>query len=385
MVWLLLLLLGGGSGGAAVAGAQTAVEPAAVAAPALPSYQVITDLIAGNPVPAEELAAWVNPAGFRDYVAEMQQIWQRFEKQHLQPLRQWADRELAPVAADAATAFYPFSGPDLVNLLAFFPHAKTYVMLALEPVGTLPRFRPGANEGFYHSLEYALNELLHFNFFFTEHMASDLRRRELDGVLPVLLFFLGREQVRVHEVTSLLLPPEGPLREQPAAPGEKFVGPGVPGVKIVFRRGPAAPAQTLYYFSFNLQNGSWRQAPHFVAFLESLAPYQTLVKAASYLMFKGHYSHIRDFILTHSQVVLQTDEGIPVRYFEAQQWERRLYGVYKQPIALFRNCYQPDLAALYRQQQTAPLPFGVGYHHRRHTSNLMLARRLLRLVEEGGN
>jgi len=385
MVWLLFLLPGGGSS-AGAAGAQSASGAyASPAAPGSPSYQLFTDLIAGNPVPADALAPWVNPLGFQDYVAEIQQVWQRYQTQQLQPLRQWADRELGEVETEAATAFYPFSGPDLVNLLAFFPRAETYLMLALEPVGTLPILRPGANEGFYYSLECAINELLHFNFFFTEHMASDLRRRELDGVLPVLLFFLGREQMQVQEVNYVQLAPGGQVREQPAAPGEKFIGMGISGVRIVFRRQPAAPVQTLYYFSFNLQNASWRQSPHFVKFLQSLAPYQTLLKAASYLMFKGHYSHIRDFILNHSQVVLQTDEGIPVRYFAPEQWERRFYGVYKQPIALFRNCYQPDLAALYRQQRTTPLPFGIGYHHRRHTSNLMVARRLARPVEEGGN
>jgi len=356
------------------------VQNAAPAISEAPSYQLLTDLIAGNPVKDQELAPYVNPAGFQDYVAGIKQVWQRFENQHLQPIRQWAAREVG--RGGGATVFYPFSGPDLANLLAFFPDARTYVMLALEPVGTLPVLRPGANEPFYQSLDYALNELLHFNFFFTERMANDLRRRELDGVLPLLLFFLGREQVQVNEVTFLRQSPEGQMLVQPARPGEKFPGSGIPGVKIVFQRGPAAPEQTLYYFSFNLQNASWRRSPHFVAFLQGLAPFQTLVKAASYLMFKSHYSDIRQFILDQSQMVLQTDEGIPVRFFAADQWDRRFYGVYQQPIALFRNCYQPDLAGLYRQQPTPALPFGIGYHHRRNSANLMLARRVSRLVEE---
>ncbi len=378
-VWALLA-----GGGPAAAWAPTdhggAALPAAPRQDEAPSYQLLTDLIAGNPVRDHNLGAWVNPAGFRDYAAGMQQVWQRFEHQHLQPIRQWAAREVGP--GGAATVFYPFSGPDLANMLAFFPRAKNYVMLALEPVGTLPVLRPGANEPFFQSLEYALNELLHFNFFFTERMANDLRRRELDGVLPLLLFFLGREQVQVKDVVFLLQSAEGQMQEKPARPGEKFSGPGIPGVRIVFQRSAADPEQTIYYFSFNLNNASWRRSPHFVAFLQGLAPLQTLVKAASYLMFKPHYGDIRQFILDQSQVVLQTDEGIPVRYLHASQWERRFFGVYKQPIALFRNCYQPDLAALYSQQPTTPLPFGIGYHHRRNSSNLLLARRISHLVEE---
>ena len=379
----LLLLLGWGvpaSMAAAAAPAEPAAGQPSEASP--PPYQLFTALIAGNPVDAADLANYVNPPGFQEYVTQTGQIWQRFEKQHLQPIRVWAEREVGP--APVATVLYPFSGPDLANLLAFFPKATTYVMLALEPVGTLPVFRPGANEPFYQSLEYALHELLHFNFFFTERMANDLRRRELDGVLPLLLFFLGREQVQVKDVTLLLQAPDGQMQEKRAQPGEKFSGPGIPGVKIVFQRSPVDPEQTVYYFSFNLNNASWRRSPHFVAFVQGLAPFQTLVKAASYLMFKSHYGDIRQFILEQSLTVLQTDEGIPVRYFEPERWERRFFGVYKQPIALFRNYYQPDLASLYAQQPTSPLPFGIGYHHHRHSANLMLARRLPRLVEEGG-
>ncbi|MGQ9919724.1 MAG: hypothetical protein ACUVRZ_00165 [Desulfobacca sp.] len=373
-----------GWGGVGGAWGQTSSDGLGQGAAALaqerPAYQLLTDLIAGNPVKEEEAAVYVNPAGFREYVADVREVWQRYEREHLQPIREWAAQELRAEAA--ATVFYPFSGPDLANMLAFFPDARTSVMLALEPVGSLPVLRPGANEPFYQSLEYALHELLHFNFFMTEHLANDLRQRELDGVLPLLLFFLGREQVQVQEVSFLRQAPAGEMLAQPARPGENFLGPGVPGVKIVFQRGPAAPAQTLYYFSFNLQNASWRRSPQFIAWLQSLGPLQTMVKAASYLMFKSLYSDIRQFILDRSQLVLQTDEGIPVRYFDAGLWDRRLYGVYQQPIALFRNCYQPDLAALYRQQATPPLPFGIGYHHRRHSANLLVARRLPRLVEE---
>lgn len=383
-IWLGLLLSWGGPSAAPAVAAQgqdkvSAQQPGEQQ----PSYQVITDLIAGNPVDAAVLAGLVNPPGFQDYIQGIEEVWRGFANRHLQPIRQWAAQEIGD--SSTATVFYPFSGPDLVNLLAFFPKAKTYVLLALEPVGTLPVFRPGANEPFYQSLEYALNELLQFNFFFTNQMAHDLRRQELNGVLPLLLFFLGREQAQVKEVTYLLHSPEQQLQEKPALPGEKVSGPGIPGVRIIFQRGASEPEQAIYYFSINLQNASWRQSPQFVEYLKGLGPFQTLVKAASYLMFKPHYGDIRQFILSNSLMVLQTDEGIPVRYFAAEQWERRFFGVYKRPIALFQNCYQPDLAALYQQQPVAPLPFGIGYHHRRNSANLMLARRLPRLVEEGGN
>jgi hypothetical protein len=65
-----------------------------------------------------------------------------------------------------------------------------------------------------------------------------------------------------------------------------------------------------------------------------------------------------------------------LKYFSPEIWNRRFYGNYSCPIQLFANCFQPDMAGIYRNgQSAAPLPFGIGYHHRSNSSNLMLASR----------
>ncbi len=94
---------------------------------------------------------------------------------------------------------------------------------------------------------------------------------------------------------------DGSIIEKPVKGGEKLCGEGIPGVKIVFQRQEGEPEQTLYYFSFNLLNTSWRSHPQFVKFLKDFAPYRTFVKAASYLMFKPQFSDIRQFVLERSQ------------------------------------------------------------------------------------
>jgi hypothetical protein len=348
------------------------------------TYQDYTNLIAGtSPADASILEKCVNPAGWQAYAAEIAESWQQFEQKNLQPMRAWATQEIGPTQTVEGTVFYPFSGPDAVNMLAFFPQAKNYLLIALEPVGTLPVLKPGQNEPFFTNLQLATSELLQFNFFFTKVMAQDLVKREMDGVLPVLLYFLGRENLRVLDIKYWLMQPDGSITEKPVKGGDKLTGDGVPGVKIVFQRGEGAPEQTLYYFSFNLQNGSWQSHPQFVKFLKGFAPYRTFLKAASYLMFKPKFNDIRQFILERSQLVLQTDEGIPLKYFDPESWDRRFYGNYSCPIQLFANCFQSDMAGIYRQSQSAaPLPFGIGYHHRQKSSNLMLGSRKAVVAQE---
>ena len=293
-------------------------------------------------------------------------------------MREWAAKELG--SATAATVFYPFSGPDFVNVFALFPHAKTYLLIALEPVGEMPDFAARNEQNFFPSLQRSLYDLLQLDFFKTNQMRSSIGKSELKGTLPVLMFFLAREQARVLDVQYWVMKPDGTITESPAlGPGDRPTG--IPGVRIVFASPGSAENQTLYYFQFNLRNDSLARNQHFVSFLKSFGPMTSFAKAASYLMYKPHFSGIREFILDQSLYVLQGDSGIPLRYFDPAGWDLRFYGTYACPIALFSNCYQADMATIYKKgQDIQPLPFGIDYRHRARTSNLMFASKKVKLL-----
>ncbi len=349
----------------------------------LPTPQEYTNLIAGNEMDPARVAQWLNLEGWAAYLEEINAVWQRFAAKYLTPMRTWAQQELAALPHPTATVLYPFSGPDIINVLTLFPQAQHYLLIALEPLGSLPLFRPGENEPFYEALEQSLHNLLFLNYFITKDMASDLATPEMGGVLPVLLFFLGRENITVHEVTYQLLLPDGTIMSQPVQGGKKLTGAGIPGIKILFQRDPQAPHQTLFYFQFNLHDTSWQRQPHFAGFLQKLAPFRTFLKAASYLLFNADFSGIRQFILAQSQLVLQTDEGIPWRYFDPEQWDTRFYGQYACPIQVFAHCWQPDLAKMFQDsQRVKPLPFVIGYQGRPQAANLLLAVRRSIVVTE---
>ena len=320
----------------------------------------------------EDQPAWVQHAKFID------QHWARFTMGRLAPMRQWAAQELG--AASTATVFYPFSGPDFVNVFALFPRATTYLLIALEPVGNLPDFSTCNEPNFFASLQRSLYDLLQLDFFITNKIKATLGRSELKGTLPVLMFFLAREQARVLEVRYWTMKPDGSIEESPGL-GPEDRPDGIPGVRIVFTSPGSADKQTLYYFQFNLRNEYLARHQPFVAFLKSFGPVTTFTKAASYLMFKPHFSTIREFILDQSQYVLQGDSGIPLKHFDPAVWNLRFYGTYVGPISLFRYCFQADMAAVYRRgQDIQPLPFGIDYRHRARTSNLMFAAKKVKLA-----
>jgi hypothetical protein len=311
--------------------------------------------------------AWIN------FARVMDQSWGRFKQRQLEVMGAWASQEL--FQAQCPTVFYPFSGPDFVNMFTLFPQARTYLMVSLEPVGEIRNFSAPNDYSFFPGLQRSLYDLLQLSFFITPKLRVSLGKHDIKGVLSVLLFFMAREGVQVEEVQYWVMKPDGSIEETPATTAPIACSLGeTPGLKITFTRPGASEPQTLYYFRFNLGNNSMRQNQQFLSFLEKFGPLTTFSKAASYLMHKPYFSDIRQFILDKSLYVLESDSAIPVSYFDPSTWNLQFYGRYNGPINLFYNRYQPELAEIYQtSQDIRPLPFGICYHHRPRTSNLMWA------------
>jgi hypothetical protein len=131
--------------------------------------------------------------------------------------------------------------------------------------------------------------------------------------------------------------------------------------------------KTLYYFSTDLSNSGVRRSG-FLKFCETLAPGNSLIKSASYLLHAGNFSTVRDFILANSASIIQDDSGIPLTDYNPGKWRFFPFGRYAGPIAEFPGRYQPAYAELFRRSQ--PMDFGIGYRWRSYESNLLLSVKL---------
>jgi hypothetical protein len=90
-------------------------------------------------------------------------------------------------------------------------------------------------------------------------------------------------------------------------------------------------------------------------------------------MHTDGFDTTRQFLLNDCAAILQDDSGIPMRYFPADDWDIRLFGDYRGPIATFKQFPQPELDQLKAVQKPAGLPFGVGYRWHAGESSLILA------------
>ena len=354
-------------------------------------YNHYARFIAGMAVPQGALAAFQSRPAWVEYSRFLDRSWRNLNKRLLIPERRWAETGLGAAASSKSTVFYPFSGPDFANVYAFFPRARTYVLVALEPLGEIPKFAAmsdGQFKSYLQCMKNSLHDLLNINYFMTSHMEAELQDTGIEGVLPILLFMLARNNAQVLDVRYLTIGLDGRIQEFPAlgTTVREFPALGttdldlnnIQGIRIAFNAAGSEEnhPQTLYYFRLNLYNQAFDRNRYFVSFLRGLAPFTTFMKSASYVMFDTQVSTARQFVLDQSRYIVQEDSGIPLKYFEPSIWSLRFYGRYVKPISAFSQDYQEALASIYKaNKKIKPLPFGFGYYYNPGEANLMVAER----------
>jgi hypothetical protein len=349
---------------AAVIGLFLAAMTPARAADAISADDTARFLAGMPPASDSPLAKLTEDPAWQEHARFFNAAFERAEHSQLEHIRAWS---ASNVTVSRPTMYYMFSGPDFLYANAFYPNAKTYVLSGLEPVGAIPDVttfrRSVASE--LSNLRVSLRWILQYSYFITSQMGSDLHRGRINGTLPILYVFLARSGKAIREVTPVR------LDEQGAVQGDIENARRIParGVKIVFA-GSDGEERTLYYFSTNVANDGLNNSK-FLTFLESLAPGESLVKSASYLLHNNGFSRLREFLLANSAVMIQDDTGIPLAYYDAQKWDLLPFGQYVGPIPVFRYMYQPKYAALFKNSH--PIDFGIGYRWRPNQSNLLLA------------
>jgi hypothetical protein len=219
-----------------------------------------------------------------------------------------------------------------------------------------------------YNVEHSMSSILSFSFFITKMMKVDLRAGQLNGTLPILYVFLARSGKTIRDVSPVALDDKGQAHLGNDNPGNNATH----GVRIIFA-GSDGAEKTLYYFSTDLSNPGVRSSG-FLKFCETLAPGNSLIKSASYLLHSGNFSTVRNFILANSATIIQDDSGIPLAYYNPKKWRFFPFGRYAGPIAEIPGRYQEQYAELF--QRAEPMDFGIGYRWRSYESNLLLSVRL---------
>jgi hypothetical protein len=316
-------------------------------------------------------------SAYQNYRKEFSGRWKHFDSTRVTTLVLFQDSVLSKSLDSNSTLFYPFSGPDYLYAGRFFPRARHYVLVGLEPVGSLDalsKVKPDSLGGYFNALHTSLNAILKFSFFRTNSMEEDLRKEDLDGVIHVLLLFLKREGNGIISCKPFQIDSLGQKIYYSSFSEQKSSTSKSKGLEIQFVS-VDQQVKVLDYLSVNLSDPALKKNQGLMAFIGKDSTCITYLKGASYLLHKAYFSRIRQSILTRSSAVVQDDSGIALHYFLSsnKKWKFQLYGQYTEPISMFRKLYQPSLDSLYQKQGAQPLGFGIGYNFKDNNSNLMIA------------
>ncbi len=314
--------------------AQENPEIARRAMPVTAGPNDVARFLAGMPVPENSsLAPLTRDPAWQEHAAFFEKEFSKLTLRQLQKLHTWQETHFPESLQPIPVAFYMFSGPDFLYVDQFFPKASVYVLCGKESMGPPP---------------------------------DPLRIANLAGALGN-----ARADKSITNVTFGSLNGSGAFQE--SAPGKK--GGSIPGVRINYTDNQSGSSQTLYYFTTDISDGGTKATPGFLKFCQRLGPGSSFLKSSSYLMFEEGFATIRNFILEHSNRVVQDDSGIPLAYFDPNKWSLRLFGTYPGPIELFKQHFQPKLQELFAQGNSPPLEFGFGYRWNPKEANLMVEER----------
>src|SRR6266446_6257796 len=349
--------------------AQENPEIAPRAIPVAAGPNDVARFLAGMPVPENSpLAPLTRDPAWQGHAAFFEKEFSNLNLRQLQKLHAWQETYLPESLQPIPVAFYMFSGPDFLYVDQFFPKASVYVLCGKESMGPPPDpLRITNLAGALHNLEDAMSSSLRFSFFITKDMKVDLQSQELNGTLPILYVFLARADKSIRDVTLGSLNGNGTFQEGKAG--------GISGVRINYVDNHSGTAQTLFYFTTDISDSGIRSNPGFLKFCEHFGVGSSFLKSSSYLMFEEGFATIRNFILDHSDTIVQDDAGIPLAYLNRDKWNIRLFGNYVGPIEIFKQHYQSKLRELYEQSNPPPLEFNFGYRWNYKESNLMVIQR----------
>jgi hypothetical protein len=292
--------------------AAPASKPALAVADTSYAQDVASYLAGLRPSQQSELLPLTTQPAWQAFAQDQEKSWLNYRSTHTERMTSWGTAELDSVHRNSPTVFYPFSGPDFLNVVTMFPTSQTYVLMGLEPVGSVPARTSLENPKLFPAIKASLWSVLNFSFFRTNDMAVDLKSVELDGALPLMMLFAVRTGHQITAIRHVRLDPAGQLQEAPADtaqandPKSRFI----PGAEMKLR-GPGGQLKTVYYFSADLSDWKLNTKSAPIEFVRTLGPLTTYVKSATYLMHKPYFNKVRRLGSAAAGTCCRTTPALP--------------------------------------------------------------------------
>jgi hypothetical protein len=327
------------------------------------------------------------------HCAEQEKRYTRVAEKYLTPAQTFF-AQLRPASLPAKVV-YPFGGGDLMSALVTYPDAREITTISLEHAGDPTRLGKLDSKT---KLATALaNYRAASSGLLTLHDSTSENMRKLEkGPIPgQLSFHLTGMAVNGYEPVSLKffkLTDDGKLQYLEKADYDALANTKAKKVKgswvdtdwseaynhmeLTMRKAgdPKAPLVVHRHIAWNLNDKGFGGSP-LEKHLAAKGKIAAMTKAASYLIWLGGFSKIRDYLLANMEWMASDATGIDPRVAKKAGFDQITYGRFKGAFLEEASPAVGDvMVKLWASQPYRKLPFRYGYPDSEGNIHLMITR-----------
>jgi len=341
-----------------------------------------------DPVPAT-----LDAPTIEKHCAEMAKRYERFSEKYVTPAQAFF-ATLRPANAPT-TVVYPFGGGDLASALVTYPDALDITTISLEHAGDPTRLakleKKSALNNALVNYRAAIYGLLTLN----DSTSENMRKLEQGGIPGQLSFHLtgmaalGYEPVAlkftrldedgtIHYLTQADIDALAPKKAKKKKGGwvDTDFSEAFTNMELSFRRAgdPKAPVVVHRHFAWNLGDKGFKGSA-LEKYLVAKGKVVALTKAASYLIWGGGFSGIRDYLLQNMVWMASDATGIAPRWAKKAGFEQVMYGTFKGPFLEEADVnIGEEMVKMWASQPRRKLPFRYGYPDSEKNLHLMITK-----------
>lgn len=274
---------------------------------------------------------------------------------------------------------YPFGGGDLMSALTAFPDANPITTLSLELAGDPRRLATVTDAKVLKDSLLAIANASASTLVSNDSLSvnlSKVQRGELPGQLSMHLIGLALFDYEPVAVRYFRIEDDGTLHyysldEVHALDASKATSlkatwkspdfsPAFANVEVQFvpRGQPKATPRVHRHIGADLSNDGLKKMPGVLKYLEGRGRVAAMTKAASYLLWNGGFSLVRDYLVTHAAFMVSDSTGVPVRFWKKAGCTVETFGTFQKSFFKASDTYEEDLRKEFEHAHKIPMRFG---------------------------
>jgi len=319
----------------------------------------------------------------------------KFRAQYFEKHRTWFEKVVPQDAPKIVV--YPFGGGDLISALVAFPDATEITTISLEQAGDprrLKTLKPAVLDASLGALRAEIGGLISVGSNTSENLSKG-QQNELPGQVSSFLLGLVAGGYELVSMRYFTLTDTGEIAyleqahidalDAKAKKGGKtlkhdWLSPNFSEafqhVEIQYKKPGETTPRVHRHFGWNLGDDYLKKNPQLIRHLEAKGKATMLTKGASYLLWRGDFSVIRNYLLANLAWMLSDSTGIPPVYARKAGMVQETYGVFTGAFleGAQGGATEEAMIAMWAKQPRRRLGFRFGYVDANKQAHLMVTR-----------